>query len=255
MISAELEIVLLILALYASTCIAFVYADEGVLARVAGGTGVRIADDRIRVAGRSPILLNPFAPMFPAFRGRWGDPDAIGGSELPVRVAEAIAASRMLSPYAIVVALLVVLGIPAALMLGGGTRAIPVALLAYLAIVVLLVRLWFLRRRFALDAWKFALVAFESIACPPFAAGIVRRLALAIPLEGDLASYIPRLRAHRRARVVAELEGRCDEMASFHAEDSPERARLDEYRARIAAMAASAQAAIDDTANAAEERQ
>lgn len=259
MIPVELEIVLLILALYGSTCVAFVYANEGVLGRVFDGIDIRIAADRVRIVGRSPIVLNPFAPMFPAFRGRWGDPDAIAaGPELPPRVADAIAASRALAPFAIVVALLVVFAIPVALLAGGAARAIPVALLAYLAVVALLVRLWLLRRRFALDGLKFALVAFESIACPPFAAGIVRRLTLAIPLEGDLASYLPRLRTERRARVVAELAMRCGEMASFHADESPERVRLGDYNARIAAMAASMQSASvgqADPVGAAKERQ
>lgn len=246
MIPVELEIVLLILALYASTCVAFVYANEGVLVRAFGGTGLRIAADRVRIAGRSPLVLNLFAPMFPAFRGRWGDADAIAATaDLPSRVADAIAASRVLAPYVIVVALYVVIALPLALLLGGAARAIPVALLAYLAIVVLLARLWFLRRRFGLDGLKFALVAFESIACPPFAAGIVRRLSLAIPLQGDLASYLPQVRADRRTAVAAELAMRSAEMAGFHADESPERVRLDAYQARVATLAASMQSDTD----------
>lgn len=238
MIPVEFELALLIVALYASTCIAFVYADEGVLVRVFGGFDLRIADERIRIAGRSLLLLNPLTPMFPAFRGRWGDADAIAAtSDLPVRVADACAASRALAPFVGAVALCVVLGLPAALLSGGAVRAIPLALLAYITIAAMLLRLWFLRARFALDGRKFALVAFESLACPPFAAGIVRRLSLALPLEGDLATYIPLLASARRVRADAAMESRCTEFASFRAEDAPALARLEAYRARLATFA------------------
>lgn len=237
MLSAELELVLLIVALYGSTCVAFVYADEGVLLRALGGLDLRIADERIRIAGRSLLWLNPLAPMWPAFRGRFGDPAATVGSPLPAPVADALAASRALSPFVIAVALLFVVGIPLALLLGGAARAIPVALAAYLAVVALLLRLWFLRRRFGLDGLKFALVAFESIACPPFAAGIVRRLTLAISLEGDLVAYRGAVASPRRARVVAALANRCAEIASFHADESAERARFEAYAAQLAALA------------------
>lgn len=249
MLSAEIEIVLLIVALYASTCVVFVYANEGVLARAWSGLDLRISEGRLRVFGRSPLLLNPLAPMWPAFRGTWGDAGALADDpRLPPRVADAITASRTLAPYVAVVALCVVVGIPAALLFAGAARAIPLALLAYVAVAVMLVRLWFLRRRFALDGLKFALVAFESIACPPFAAGVVRRLSLAMPLADDLATYLAQTPVERRTRFIAQLDARCEELASFHADDSPRRNRIDAYRARIATLAVSPQSASADVA-------
>lgn len=237
MISSEFEITLLIIGLYASTCVTFVYANEGVLQRVFGGLRLRIADDRLRVAGRSPIWLNPFTPMFPAFRGQWGRVTMIASAPgLPARLPEVIAASAVLAPYVFAVFLYAIVGIPAALLLGGAVRALPIVALAYLAAVVLMVRLWFLRDMFALDGKKFALLAFESVVCLPFAAGLVRRLSLMVPVTEDLVSFVVEMRDRERARSIEMLAGNCEEMARFHADNSPEAARLAQYRAHLSML-------------------
>lgn len=238
MISSEFEITLLIIALYASTCITFVYANEGVLQQVFRGVRLRVADDRMRIAGRSPIWLNPFTPMFPAFRGRWGEADMIAAAPgLPARVPEVMDASAVLAPYVLAVFLYAIVGIPAALLLGGAVKALPIVGLAYLAAVVLVVRLWFLRDRFALDGRKFALLAFESVVCLPFAAGMVRRLSLMVLLTEDLASFVVEMPVARRAQAIETLAARCGELATFHAESSPEAVRLARYLACLSMLA------------------
>lgn len=238
MISSEFEITLLIIALYGSTCVTFVYANEGVLQRVFRGERLRIGGDRVRIAGRSPILLNPFTPMFPAFRGQWGRVEAIAAAPgLPARVPEVMNASAVLAPYIFAVFLYAIVGIPAALLLGGAVKALPIIGLAYLAAVVLVVRLWFLRDRFALDGKKFALLAFESVVCLPFAAGMVRRLSLMVPLTEDLASFVVEMPVATRAQATEILAARCGEMAEFHAESSPEAARLALYLAYLSRLA------------------
>lgn len=239
MLSTELELALLVVALYASTCVAFLYADEGLVCRVLHGLRLRVAEDRVRIAGRSPIWLNPFTPMFPAFRVRWGDVDAIAAAPgLPARAPEALRACEVLTPYVFAVFLYAIIGIPLALLLGGAVRALPVVALAYLAAIVMLVRLWFLRDAFALGNGKFALLAVESLACLPFAAGVVRRLSLLVPVEEDLASFVVDMGGDARAAAVATLVERCDEMTGFHAESSDEYVRLSRYRAHLAALAA-----------------
>jgi hypothetical protein len=238
MISSEFEVTLLIIALYTSTCVTVVYANEGVLQRVFRGVRLQIADDRVRIAGRSPIWLNPFTPMFPAFRGQWGRVAAIATAPgLPTRVSEVMDASDVLAPYVFAVFLCAIVGIPAALLLGGALKALPVVGLAYLAAVVLMVRLWFLRDRFALDGKKFTMLAFESIVCLPFAAGMVRRLSLMLPLSEDLASFVADMPVVERAQAIELLAARTREMAGFHADGSPEAVHLAHYLAYLSMLA------------------
>lgn len=238
MISSEFEITLLIIALYASTCITFVYANEGVLQRVFRGMRLRVAGDRVRIAGRSPIWLNPFTPMFPAFRGQWGRVEAIAAApELSARVPDVVNASAVLAPYVFAVFLYAIVGIPSALLLSGAAKALPIVGLAYLAAVVLVVRLWFLRDRFALDGKRFALLAFESVVCLPFAAGMVRRLSLMVPMAEDLASFVVEMPVAKRAQAIEVLAARCGELAGFHAEGSPEAIRLAHYLAYLSMLA------------------
>jgi hypothetical protein len=236
-ISSELGIVLLIFVLYGSTSVVFLYANEGTLARVIHGIRIQIGSDSVRIVGRSPTLLNPLTPMYPAFRGRWGNAHEIAAAPgLRSRVDEAISASNVLAPYAIVVALYVVVGIPAALLLGGPLRAVPVALLAYLATVAMLVRLWFLREEFSLSGKQFAVVAFESILCLPFGAGVVRRLSLMIPVVDDLASFTTDMQVNQRIDAITILVRRCAEMQNLYSEDSAEFMRLRVYGEQLRSL-------------------
>jgi len=238
MISSEVEITLLIIAFYASTCVTFVYANEGVLQRVFRGVRLKVANDRVRIVGRSPIWMNPFTPMFPVFCGQWGRVEAIAAAPgLPGHVPEVMNASAVLAPYVLAVFLYAIIGVPAALLLGGAVKALPIIALAYLAAVVLMVRLWFLRKPFALDGRKYALLAFESMVCLPFAAGMTRRLSLMVPLTEDLASFAVEMSAATRAQTIETLAVRCKDMAGFHADGSPEATRLARYLAYLSMLA------------------
>lgn len=239
LISGELEIVLLIFGLYGSTCVAFVYANEGIVQRVFRGIQLRVPDDWVRIAGRSPMWLNPFTPMFPAFRGSWGNPDTIAASPgLPSRTAEGLRACEVLAPYVFAVFIYTVIGIPVALLLGSAAFALPIVALAYLAAVILMVRLWFLRDCFSLSKKKFALLMFESMACLPFSAGIVRRLSLMTPLSEDLASHLADMPSGSSQRAAASLAHRCEEMAGFYADESRDHIRLLRYRRQLSPFVA-----------------
>lgn len=213
------------------------YANEGVVRGARGGVRLQVADDRIRIAGRSIIWLNPLTPAAPAFRASWGRTDLLAASPgLPSRVPEALEASAVLWPYVATVFVYGVVGVPLALLFRGAAFALPVAAVTYLAIAALLVRLWFLRGSFGLSSRKFAVVAFECIACVPFAAGLVRRLSLAIPITEDLASFAADMPDELRARDVTELVRACDAMASFYSDEAAERVQLMRYREALAVL-------------------
>lgn len=238
MISSEFGIVVLIIALYGSTCVVFACADEGVLQQGSRGMRLLVADDRLRLAGRSLLWLNPLLPMRPAFRGQWGAVEAIAVAPgLAARIPEVTAASAMLAPYVLAVFLCTVVGVPLTLLLMGAKGSLPVIGLAYLAVVVLTVRLWFLRENFLLDGGKFALLAFESLACPPFAAGLVRRLSLAVPVVEDLASFVIDMSEGCRLQAIEALMARCEDMERFFADDALAHARLSRYRITLAGLA------------------
>lgn len=249
MLSYEVEIVLLIVALYGSTCVAFLYANEGLLERVCGGVRLRVADDRVRIAGRSPVWLNPLTPMFPAFRCSWGSVDTIAASPvLPPRVPEALAASEAMAPYVFAAFLYTVVGIPIALLVGSTVTVLAMASLAYLAAVTMLVRLWFLRRAFALNGFKFAALAFECLACLPFSAGVVRHLGLTTPVGEDLATFVIGMESSCRIQAVKVLDRRCTEMTEYYTEDSAEYFRLHQYHLHLLTlMQQVADMAVSDT--------
>jgi hypothetical protein len=151
-------------------------------------------------------------------------------------VAEVISASNILAPYVIVVNLYVMIGIPAGLLFDGPACAIPAAMLAYVATVAMLVRLWFLREHFSLSWKQFIVVSFESVVCLQLAAGIVRRLSLMTPIVDDLALFTIDMRAEQRIGAISVLRARCEEMANFYVEGSPESDRLNAYATQLTAL-------------------
>lgn len=235
MFSPELRIAVLIWVLYGSTCFVLLYANEGLVQRAFGGLRMRIAEDHLRILGRSPVCLNPLLPMFPAFRARWGDAlDVTEQAALPQPVAEALAASAILAPYVFAVFLYTVIALPAVVLFLGAARALPILLLAYAAIAIMLIRLWFLRGRFAINGRKFALLAFECVVCAPLASGIVRRLSLAVPLEGDLAKYLDAMPQAETVRALEQLARCCRAREAACEEGSPEQDRMMRYAKGLA---------------------
>jgi hypothetical protein len=193
-----------------------------------------------RLSGKEPWLPNPFTPHRPVYRLRWrmegGDAPAATGPQL-----QAAPRLRALAPLVWIAWLALLVGVPLGLLTRAGP---PLALacvgLAYLNNIVALVLVHRWRDALALPPQAFGMLAFECLACAPYAINLVRRVSLLAPVAEDLVVAAQRvLTPEQRAVVQRECLLRLDEQLDFEAEGSPRAAALGAGRARVAALATS----------------
>ena len=211
-LGAPAWLVLLIVALYLKDSLLLLEPNEAVMVRRFGGRlragfGVR----SWRLAGREPYLANPFAPHQPVLRLTWrmaGAP-ARGALLVPELPAELM----RLGAFAWVSWLGLFVLIPTLLLarLDALTTLVAVGLL-YLNIAASLVAAWRWRKRLGLGDRACALLAFECIACAPYAANLVRRVAAARRFDEDFTLVARHLlRPAEMAVVNRECLARVDD--------------------------------------------
>ena len=222
------------LALYLFDSAMLLYADEVVATRARQGWRVTGGWDFL-VVGRRPYLLNPLAPHRIAIRQRWmaGDPEPDG------EVVDTFPTlDRLLRPVkAIVLALLTLLiGVLPVVSVRYGAGAVLLAVFAsaYVLVVAALVLIHRRREALALSGQQFRSLALDSLACPPFAVNLVRKVSAGWTLPGGLLGYS---RAHfgpaALQQVLAIVEQRTVERLRHEDEGSAKHATLSEFVTRL----------------------
>ncbi len=234
-LDAELLIGPALVGLYLKDGLLMLAPDEGVLVRGwRGRWRAALGPREWRLRGRAPWLCNPFKPQQPVLRLRWdpaADPAAPVGSR-----AEVPDALLALGPWVGVIWLLLFVGLPLAFYLHLNLRVLLVLLAElYAVIAATLVLVWRRRAALGLDAKAFGTLAFEVLACAPYAANLVRRLSLMRRVDEDLVAAARRLLpAPALPGVLAECARRIDDELEWGDETSARAHALRAARARFA---------------------
>jgi hypothetical protein len=191
-LDAEKLLVPVIAAFYLKDCLLLLRSDEAVLVRSGLGrwrAGFGLPYYKLR--GREPYLCNPLLPHEPVFRMRWAMTPADSGSAWNAAVPTAL---RALQPAVILMALLLLVGIPTAL-LGHLGKSVLVLLIGALYAVILISMAWVVRRRkeLGLNSKACVVLASEVLLCPPYAVNLVRKLSLRARPAGDFVLTAQRL--------------------------------------------------------------
>ena len=205
-----------LVALYLKDGLVMLAPDEGMLVRGWRGrwrAGFGPRDWRLR--GRAPWLCHPFKPQQPVLRLKWdaapGAPSATGAlAEVPPELL-------VLGPWVVLIWGLLFVGLPLAFYAQLGLPVL-LAVVAelYVAILITLVLVYRRREPLGLTRRAFGVLAFEVLACAPYAANLVRRLSLMRRVDEDLVTASDRLlkgqaladmRTDCTRRIDDELEG------------------------------------------------
>ena len=222
-----------LVGLYLKDCFLLLGRDEAVLVRGWRGrwrAGFGLLDWRLR--RREPYLCHPFKPWEPVLRLRW---DAAAAPR-PVPAAPAsVPPAPRLGPWVALIWLLLFVALPAAFYGQLGLHAILAVLgTLYAAIVVSLALVWRRHAALGLSGSAFGVLAFEVLACAPYAANLVRRLSLHRAVDEDLLAAAQRLlAAPALASVHAQCLARIDDELDWAAEDSPRSQALRAARPRF----------------------
>lgn len=189
--SYEAQLLGLALLLYLYDSSALLYSNEAVFScNRAGSWSVSTGWAGFTFAGRTLCILNPFTPHHPAFRLAWNFEavDSAAGDASwsdRARSFEGVSLSTWLAWLSLFV--LLPIGMLTAL---GAYAVVPALVLLYASS---LAGLWRLRQAAvpgSVDPRRFWGFAFECLACPPFAANMIRRTTLQeriaepVPLAG-----------------------------------------------------------------------
>lgn len=247
-LSPEAALALLIVALYLKDCLLLLRADEALM--VAGVFGPRwraaFGPRGFKLTGREPWLANPLLPHVPVFRLRWAMRAPATDAAAPAPATDAAPVLRAepllwrLAPLVWGIWTLLFVMVPLAV-LGrfGVVAALWLVALLYLHIALALALTWRWRRQFGLGGRAFALLAFECLACAPYAANLVRRLSLAqSPREDFTAAAARLLPPEALAEVHRECLARIDEQLEAEPEGSAAAAQLQAARRRFEPAAA-----------------
>lgn len=182
----------------------------------------------ISLWGRRVYLPNPLLPQQPGFKVHWNLDDArVAPAALP---AEFLRALRPIGFITIVLAGLL-LALPfISWTLGAGLVLLLLFASYYLFVLVALAFMVHARAALRLDGKACASLAFDALACAPFAANLVRKIALRHGIEGDPVLFAqehfdPAAREALRAQLLRKMEEQ-------HAAEEPSPARA----ARVAEL-------------------
>jgi hypothetical protein len=180
-----------------------VYVRAGERWQVSGGSEIRLGSRRL-------YLPNPLTPHRPHFLVRWSAADPRAGHGAGADLQDPCTALKPIGMVN-VVQLVLLAALPVALYsLGAGLAALGVFGLFYLATLLALVIVFVRRARFALSTRAFWALAFDVLACAPFAVNMTRKIALRHGLAGEPLRYAAThfdasALAHTREVVAARI--------------------------------------------------
>lgn len=178
-LSFEALLVLGIIGFYLYDSMMLLRYDEVVFSESFGKWTFSHPDNNLRVRHKALFLLNPLTPFKPTFRVAWSPNDSPLAEESTNELRKIVGLTR---PLGIIVMLLLaemVLVVPAVIFTRGtGPLFLGTLLAVYLTILLALGLVYANRAGLALSNKRFAGLAFDSLACPPFAINMLRKVTL-----------------------------------------------------------------------------
>lgn len=179
------------IALYLYDSTLLLYSNELMFVQRAG-RWAGAQGSALLLAGRRLYFPNPLAPATPEFRVRWLESDARAEQENEAQLAGFLAALQPVR-WLVSVLLVILIALPLELALfGTGLELLVLMVVFYGVIIVALVFVHARRRDLGLSDRAFVALAFDALACAPFAINLVRKLSLRRSLAGNPIQFAQR---------------------------------------------------------------
>lgn len=185
----ELLLPLGALAFYLYDCAQSLHGNELLLAH-GGGRWRILPRTSLAFAGRELAFIDPLRPHQATYRVAWADADPRGLREDPDRLASFERQLAPLRPLVLALLVLLLVALPSA-SIGFGAGAVLLLVFATYYLLVLGALAWLFGRRavLGLGGRAFGSLAFDVLACAPFAVNLLRRVTLARGLAGDPLAF------------------------------------------------------------------
>ena len=188
MFSFEVWLVLGVVGFYLYDLIMLLSINELLLTKSDKGWSYKFPEFSYQLLRKYLLLPNPLTPDVAIFRVSW--PKEPSSSANDNRLVDFISILEPIQASINTLLLLLLLFIPmVSLVYGSGTKLLIIFGMIYIFILTALVYIFNNRDKLYLSNGKFLSLAFESIACPPFALNMVRKISLNYPNLGDPAHF------------------------------------------------------------------
>jgi hypothetical protein len=236
-LSTEALLALLIVVLYLKDSVFLLNVNEALLisrkgVRWSASFGARTW----KIAGKEPFIANPLLPDQAVFRLRWNMDSTSGRAGSVAGVPVEIPAELVSIGHLVWFTWIALFALLPASLIGrlGPSATITAIVLVYVSIVASLVRLWLWRRPLGIKPRDFSVLAFECVACPPYAANLVRRLTAMRGVDENFEAAAHRLLgAAQLSEVRTKCLARIDEQLERIGEDERDFDTLKQARRRF----------------------
>ncbi len=237
-LSFEALLILGVLGFYLYDSAILVFSNELIFVESYGRWSVSLPSSRWRMMGKLLFFPNPLTADNLIFRTTWSTADNPSNPELEDM-------SKLLAPVSYLRILVMVLMVLLAIVfpfvifrLGAGVDFLKVLFLIYFTIINMLCYIYIKRVNLGLDKKTFATLAFDALACPPFAINLLRKISLRHMLcKNPVEFAAKKLEPEAFKRFIEELNKRLsEELECEDEENSPRSLELVKYREKLIGM-------------------
>jgi hypothetical protein len=195
---------------------------------------------RWRIGGKTPYLPNPLTPGSPLFRLTWSTNDRPSFLDTDEEITNFIKAIRPVGYFVTFLLGGMLVGLPLVVFrLGTGIWFYIALTVIYLTIIATLAWVYHKRESLGLSGKDLVSIAFDSIACPPFAINMVRKITLRYAFKLNPVEFaLQHFRKGQFCLLASAIQARLDEELELVDVDSPLGEALKAYRNRLSELAA-----------------
>lgn len=224
------------IGLYLFDSALLLYSNELLFLRRSGRWSFA-ASSSLLLAGRRLYLPNPLTPGTPQFRVRWSEADTRQEREPVAQLDEFFVALKPLQ-YVVGVLLVILAALPFELLVFGTGPELLALMACFYAVILAALGYIFLRRRaLCLSGRSFLALAFDALACSPFAINLVKKLSMRRSLAGNPIDFArERFDPGRLSALIHAVSRRVSQEQQREYGQTPRWSDLEAYRQRLEAL-------------------
>jgi hypothetical protein len=236
-LSFEVMLILGVIGFYLYDSAVLTFSNELIFIESYGKWYATFPSNRWQIMRKLLYFPNPLTPDNLIFRATWTTTDNDTNSD--VDISKFIAPMSYLRILIMVLMVLLVIALPTVMFqFGTGALFLKTLFLIYFTILNMLAYVYFKKVNLGLDNKSFASLAFDSLACPPFAINLLRKISLRHTLCNNPLEFAKKeLKPESFKRFIEELNQKVsEELDSENDENNSRSLELINYREKLLGM-------------------
>lgn len=235
--SFEVMLTLGIIGFYLYDSAILTFSNELIFVESYGQWSAAFPSNRWRVMRKLLYFPNPLTANNLIFRTTWSTTDYYTNTD--VDASKFMAPMTYLRVLIMVLMVLLIVVLPTVMIqFGTGVLFLKVLFLIYFTILIMLAYVYFKKVNLGLDNKSYASLAFDSLACPPFAINLLRKISLRHTLCSNPVEFAKKkLKPESFKQFIEELNQKVsEEFDSEEDENSSRSLELINYREKLLGM-------------------